>query len=72
MNVYPGVKTGIEENQNKSFYGERSRGPERTNGLPNLHIWVAEPILVSKSPDSKFKPSLLYPFFQITKQGYTK
>ena len=39
---------------------------------PSLHIWVAEPTPVSKSPDSKFKAFLLYPFFQITKQGYTK
>lgn len=39
---------------------------------PSLDIWVTGPTLVYKSPDSKFKAFVLYPFFQITKQDYTK
>lgn len=57
MNIYPAVKTEIEENQNNPFYGESSRGPEGKF----IHL-VAEPTLASKSPDFKFKALLLYSF----------
>lgn len=39
---------------------------------PSSDIWVAEPTIVPKSPDSKFKAFPFCPFFQITKQDYTK
>lgn len=55
------MKTGIEENQNNSFYGERNR-PRGVSGLLKFIHLVAKPTLVSKSPESKFKAFLLYPF----------
>ena len=51
MNVYQGVKTKLEENQNNSLDGERSRGPERANSLPKfIHLGGREntPIQVSR------------------------
>lgn len=35
-------------------------------------ILVREPTLLSKSPDSKFRAFLPYPFIQINKQDYAK
>ena len=51
MNVYQGVKTKLEENQNNSLDGERSRGPERANSLPKfIHLGGRDntPIQVSR------------------------
>ena len=39
----------------------------RQMAYPSLYIWVAEIILLSRSPDSKLKAFLLYPILIHTK-----
>jgi hypothetical protein len=54
------------------FKEKRNRSPEEISSWPKFIHLVAEPTLLNKSPDSKFKNFRLYPFIQITKQKYAK
>lgn len=72
MNIYPATTIRIEKNQNNSFSREGNRDPEGTSGIPKFTRLEAEPTLVSKSPDSKLKAVLLYPFIQINERNYTE